>query len=316
MVRIVLLGRMAAWCEEEIAKRLTCEHEITVGENMDAIERADVIVGWPLSAKAAAQAKNLKLLQAAGAGLDGIDFTALGPSVRVANTYHHEVAIAEYVLMAMMILARRPAMYDSLLRKGDWWGSCIWGETPVMRELYGQTVLLIGLGHIAREVAVRAKAFGMRVVGASRNLHEGPYDEVVPFSEWQERLPEADWVVPCCPLTPETTNLIAAPQIERMKKSSRLINITRGRVLHEEDVFEALRTKRIAGAALDVWYQYPSDPDEVCFPSRFPFHELDNVFMSPHNSGWTLRTIMTRVEDIADNINRLAEGRELKNLVR
>ena len=324
--RIVLLGRMAAWCDEEIQMRLRCPFEMTVIEDarridefMDAIEAAEVIVGWPLRQEVAARAHNLKLLHASGAGIDGLQLDALPASVRVANTFHHEVAIAEFVLMAMLVLERQPAQHDARLREGNWRGSCIWGETPVLRELCDQTVLLIGAGHIAREVAARARAFGMRVIGVSRNpagVSPEIYNEIQAWEGWESRLAEADWVVPSCPLTPETTGLIGGAQIGRMKRSAYLINITRGRVLDEEAVFEALRMRRIAGAALDVWYQYPADPDEACLPSRFPFHELDNVFMTPHNSGWTKRTIMSRVEDIAENINRLAEGRPLINVVR
>ena len=137
-----------------------------------------------------------------------------------------------------------------------------------------------------------------------------------PWTGWETRLAEADFVVPCCPLAPETTHLIGATQLLRMKPTAFLINISRGKVLDEEAVYHALRDSRIAGAAIDVWYQYPAEETGRVLPSRFPFHELDNVFLSPHNSGWTRRTVAGRCEDIAENINRLAEGRPLINVLR
>ena len=314
---------MAAWCEEEIGRRLRCPHRMTVVEDVGRLEQheqelaeADVLVGWPLTQAVAQRAINVKLVQVSGAGVDGLRLDLLPKGVRVANTYHHEVAIAEYVIMAMLMLKRQPAAYDARLRAGDWDGSCIWGATPVLEELHGARLLLIGTGHIAHEVAVRARAFGMRVSAISRSPRAADeYDEVSGWDRWPDILGEADFVVPCCPLTPETEGLFGERQFALMKRSAYLINMTRGRVVEEAALYETLKQRRIAGAAIDVWYAYPSDPDERRPPSRFPFHELDNVLMSPHNCGWTRRTIMNRVEDMAENINRLAEGRELINLV-
>jgi len=309
-MRIVLVGRMAALGRERLVALLNGRHEISVvldprAAPAETFEMADVIIGWPLSAEVIARARRLKLLQAAGAGVDGVPFDALGPGVVVANTFHHEVAMAEYVLMAMLYLARRPDQYDARLRQGDWWGSCIWGEEPVLPMLHGSSVLLIGLGHIAREVEQRATAFGMHVHGFGR-ADQG---------RWRDQLGEFDFVVPTCPLTSATVGLIGAAEFACMKPSAILINITRGKVVDEQALYEALRDHRIGGAAIDVWYQYPSHPEERRLPSRFPFHELPNVLMSPHNSGWTRRTVERRLVDIAANIECLADGRPLRNVV-
>ena len=81
-------------------------------------------------------------------------------------------------------------------------------------------------------------------------------------------------------------------------------------------LYEALRDRRIAGAAIDVWYNYPKKPDEPCMPSDYPFHELDNVLMSPNRASWTKQMLGGRIRDVADNIENLAAGRPLKNEVR
>ena len=116
MTRIVLLGKMAAWCEPELRRRMRCAYQMTViadpsraAEFASEIEQAEVIVGWPLTQDIADRARSLRLLQASGAGIDGLALDRLRPNVRVANTFHHEVAIAEYVLMAMLWLSRLPA---------------------------------------------------------------------------------------------------------------------------------------------------------------------------------------------------------------
>ncbi|MBM3736243.1 MAG: hydroxyacid dehydrogenase [Acidobacteria bacterium] len=323
-MQIVLMGRMAAWCLPEIKRRVAGHHTFTVVADPTTVDQyaaqltaAEVIVGWPLTQAILDRCPNLKLVQAAGAGVDGMNLESIPAGVQVANTFHHEIAIAEYVLMAMLYLARRPHHYDAGLRSGDWTGSCIWGATPVLPQLYGQTALLIGLGHIAREVATRARAFGVKLVGASRRPEDTPWvDRTVPFSDWEAELPEADWVIPCCPLTPETAGLISDTQFSNMKPTAFLINMTRGRVVNERAAYEALRSGRIAGAALDVWYQYPSSEGESKPPSIYPFHDLPNVLLSPHNSGWTLPTILGRVEDIAENINRADRGISVLNRLR
>ena len=327
MTNVVLLGRMAAGFAPRLAQRIRHPHSLTPIADVSRIDEfaaqmsaAHVLVGWPLTAALIARAPNLKLAQASGAGIDGLNPDSLPPGVLLANTYHHEAAIAEYVLMAMLYLTRRPHEYDARLRQGQWQDSCIWGETPVVRELRGQTALILGLGHIAREIASRARAFGMRLIGVSRRAHAGPpdshFDEVIPWTGWKDRLPAIDFLIPCCPLTPETTGVIDATVYTRLPGTAFVINMTRGRVLDEQATYDALSTGRIAGAALDVWYQYPASPDEPRFGSRLPFHQLPNVLLSPHSSAWTVPTIEGRVNDIAENVNRLIEGRPLLHRLR
>lgn len=324
MLHIVLLGRLASWCQPELARRLRTPHSLTAIPDLALLDnftaefaRAHVLVGWPLTDALVARAPHLRLAQASGAGIDGLTLAALPPTVRVANTFHHEAAMAEYALMAMLTLTRRPHLYDSQLRQGNWDGSCIWGETPTLRELRGQTALLNGTGHIAREIALRARAFGVRCVAVSRHPAPNPhFDEVIAYDAWHDRLPTTDFLIPCCPLAPETDGLVNAAVYARLPRTAIVINIARGRVFDEQATFDALSTQRIAGAALDTWYQYPATPGETCLPSRLPFHTLSNVLLSPHNSAWTLPTITGRVEDIAHNIDALAAGLPLRNVLR
>jgi phosphoglycerate dehydrogenase-like enzyme len=314
---------MAAGGRDGLAQRIRAPHELIaipdtsrLDEFTAELEAADVLTGWPLTMEVVRRAPNVRLVQAFGAGVDGLRFDELADGVRVANTFHHEAAIAEHVMMAMLILSRDPFGDDARLRQGNWERSVIWGDPPVLRELRGRSVLLIGIGHIAREIAVRARAFSMRVLGASRGGTRIPAAEFVAWDRWQDALEQADFVVPTCPLTPETDGLIGAAQLARMKPSAYVVNISRGRVVEEQAIYEALESGRIAGAAIDVWYNYPPSKDAVCPPSKYPFHELRNVLMTPHNCGWTNRTLEGRIADVAENINRLVDGRPLINLLR
>lgn len=101
-----------------------------------------------------------------------------------------------------------------------------------------------------------------------------------------------------------------------MKPSAFFINVARGTVAHERALYEALRDKNIAGAAVDVWYNYPRQMDEVCFPSNEPFHELPNLLMSCNRSSWTKAMLAGRTRDVAENIRRLKGGNELINRIR
>ncbi|MEZ5400812.1 MAG: 2-hydroxyacid dehydrogenase [Bryobacteraceae bacterium] len=322
-MRVILLGRMAAGRLKELEERVpdavftAIPDPRRIDEHVGVLGEADAIVGWPLTNDLVNRAPNVRLVQASGIGIDGLDPEMLPPGVMVANTFHHEAAIGEWVVMAMLWLSRRPDVYDAAMRRGSWNGSCIWGEPAVVREIRGSTALLIGLGNIATETAARAAAFGVRLIGVSRRpTPREHYAEVIGWEGWRERLAEADFVIPACPLTPETTGLIGAAEIARMRRGAGVINVTRGAVVDEHALYEALRDRRIAGAAIDTWYRYPAEPEEWAPPSQFPFHELDNVLMSPHISGWTAATINERVEDIATNLRRLAAGEAPINRLR
>jgi phosphoglycerate dehydrogenase-like enzyme len=117
------------------------------------------------------------------------------------------------------------------------------------------------------------------------------------------------------PPTEETRGAIDARRLGLMDASSYLINVARDPLIDEAALFEALESRRIAGAAIDVWYRYPKDADEPAPPSAMPFQDLDNVIMTPHAAGNTTATFGQRAGDIIDNIERLDRGEPLRNVV-
>ncbi|HEV2335280.1 MAG TPA: NAD(P)-dependent oxidoreductase, partial [Stellaceae bacterium] len=126
---------------------------------------------------------------------------------------------------------------------------------------------------------------------------------------------ECDTVALCTALGPETTGLIDARRLALLKPTAFLINISRGQVVDEDALYAALRDGRIGGAALDVWWQMPTAAEPRRRGSRHPFHELPNVIVTPHNSGWTQGMVRRRWDEIADNIGRCFRGESLINLV-
>jgi phosphoglycerate dehydrogenase-like enzyme len=166
-------------------------------------------------------------------------------------------------------------------------------------------------------VARRAAPFGARILSANRSPREaGPgVERVFPMAELDRMLPECDTIALCTALGPETTGLIDTSRLALMKPTAFVINIARGQVIDEDALYAALREGRLGGAALDVWWQMPNAAEPQRRGSRHPFHELPNVIVTPHNSGWTQGMVRRRWDEIADNIARCVRGDNLINLV-
>lgn len=269
-------------------------------------------------------APRLRLLQLPGAGLDGIDFAALPAHTTVCNVYEHEIGIAEYLVLAMLEWEIRLARMDEELRRGLWLRSFV-TDAPLHGELCGKQVGFVGYGRIARATARRLRAFGVRVRACTRTPSHAneDVDEIAGMDMLDAMLAACDYVVVTCPLSDETRGLIDAHRIACMRSDAVLANVARGEVVVERDLYEALAERRIGGAIIDTWYRYPrSEPGAVsgelpaCLPSAYPFHELDNVIMSPHASGWSAGLMRRRMAVVADNLNRLVRGLPLHNVAR
>ena len=172
---------------------------------------------------------------------------------------------------------------------------------PLAREdeLSGKTMGIIGLGAIGNRLATFGKAFDMRVIGTKGNpaTYQGMADEVFPPDRLDDVLEAADVVVLCCPLQPETTDLMGTAELKRMRASAYLINVARGPVVVEADLITALQAGDIAGAALDVTIDEPLQPDS-------PLWEMSNVLITPHTGGETSLYEKRLVDIIVENVRR------------
>jgi phosphoglycerate dehydrogenase-like enzyme len=261
-------------------------------------------------------APGLKLLQLPGAGTDDIDFSHVPLHTAVCNCFEHEIGIAEFVLGAMLEWTIDIRGMDARLRRGDWRGSYLCG--PRHGELHGRTLGILGYGRIGREVARRAQAFGMclQVVSRTPRARDEVAGEIGGMDRLDSLLEQSDFVVVTLPLTESTAGLLNAAAFARMKRTAVLINVSRGAVVEEHALFDALSSGRIAGAVIDVWYRYPPQERPQGHPYSLPFHTLANVLMTPHASAWTDGLLPRRNRAIAENLNRLARGLPLLNVVR
>jgi phosphoglycerate dehydrogenase-like enzyme len=291
--------------------------EASEAERRALLAEATAVVATHYGA-APPDAPALRLVQVPGAGYDGIELTALPVSATLCNVFEHEPGVAEFALLAMLEWCHRLGPADAAVRAGDWSRSSRYGGPPD-GELFGKTLAVVGFGRIGQAVARRAAAFGMRIIAVNRTVRAAPpeVEALVGLDRLHEALAEADFVVLGCALTPETTGLIDAAALGAMRADAVIVNVARGPVIDEAALWRALGERRIGGAAIDTWWRYPAGSrttaDEL---GPHPFHTLPNVLLSPHVAGWTTGTVERRTRLIAANLDRLARGEPLLNVVR
>jgi glyoxylate reductase len=247
---------------------------------------------------------SLRVVSSCSVGLDHVDLDAAArrgipvghtPGVLAETT-------ADLAFALLLAAARRIPEADRFVRRGDWARVKGWDpELLLGRDVHGATLGVVGLGAVGRAVARRGAGFGMRVLGWSRSGRSVPGVEGVPLTKLLE---EADFITLHVARTPETTNLIDARALERMRRGSFLVNTARGGIVDEAALVDALRSGRLAGAALDV---YATEP----LPASSPLLELENVVLAPHIGSASLAT-RSRMADLAvDNLLAGLEGRPL-----
>jgi len=296
--------------------------EVIVDDESEIISRlseVDVLVTLAFTREMGGAARRLKLVQVPGAGLDRIDRSALPAGTWLANVYGHETGIAEYVLGAMLTLTRGFARLDAALRRGIWESQWAVGATPPAPwpELAGKTLGILGYGRIGQAVAQRARAFDMAVWAIRRDVARSGTQALAFLGgpgALDEVLRRADYLAITLSLTEATRGLLGERELGLMKPSAFLINVARAEIVDEDALYAVLAERRIAGAALDVWYRYPSGPGPTP-PARRAFHELSNVLMTPHVSGWSEGMLEARAKLIAENIHRTARGEPPVNLI-
>jgi len=314
-----LTAPWADWIRGELGAGWTVEH-MADDDGSDALAgmaaRADIIVGGPFSMTAFPATPNLRLFQIPFTGMDWLDVDRLPTGCVVCNTFEHEIAIAEYVLAGMLDVEVDIAAVAARFRSHRWEGRQP-GIGPGRGELHGKTLSIVGYGHIGRETARRAQAFGMTVHAVSRRPPEADAVQPDRFSTMQgldAALAKSDYVLVTLPLDDSTRGLFDTERLATMKSTAVLINVGRGKVIDEQALYEALKDGRIGGAIIDVWYQYPKPDDADPTPSRFPFADLENVIMTPHMSARSQAMRERRWRFVADNLERFRRGEALQNV--
>jgi glyoxylate/hydroxypyruvate reductase A len=266
------------------------------------VGETDVIYAWKFPPSLYARATRLTWLQAMGAGVDW----ALVPELPAGVVVTRAPGIfggwmSEYVLGWCAWVTQRMEEYRAAQRERRWIG------TTLPSRLHGKTLTLVGLGDIGREIARVARAVGMRVIGVSRSGRAvAGVERVYRPAALGRALADGDFVVVAVPLTRQTEGLIDARALAAMRPGAWLLNIGRGALVDDAALLEALTTRRIGGAVLDVFRTEP-------LPSDHPLWGLDNAVITPHISGPSTAAELTPLFN--DNLARWLAGRPLRHVV-
>ena len=260
----------------------------------------------PITADVMARMPKCKIIARYGIGVDTIDLdaaTAAGIIVTNNPTYCIE-EVAEHTLALMLACARKVVFYDRLVRAGRW-------EVPPGKPLFrlaGSTLGLVGFGNIARQVAVRAAAFGMRVLYSDPHVASGQFAVPGTKMELYALLGEADFVSLHPPLMPQTRGMIGDEAFSHMKPTATLINCARGPIVDTDALVRALDAGRIAACALDT-----TDPEPL--PDPHPLRGRDNVVLNPHVAWYSEQAMVGLQSGAPNEVRRVLSGEWPVNVV-
>ena len=301
---------------EKIRRRAVKRFDLEIPMDEEAFLRilpgAEVLFAWGLARRHVDKADALRWLHTPLAGVDRVLNPDLVKSpIRVTSSRGvNSVAVAEHTLG--LILAMTRGIADSVRARDEkrWAQQDLYGRQPPLDELHGKLLGILGLGDIGRQLAVRARALGMRVWGLVRTARPAPdcVDRLLAAGKEDTLLRESDVLVLAVPLTRATHGLIGERQLRSMKHSALLVNIGRGELVQESALVRALREGWIAGAGLDVFAREP-------LPPASPLWSLPQVVMTPHVAG-THPQYMARSADLfLQNLKRYLAGEPLINQV-
>jgi phosphoglycerate dehydrogenase-like enzyme len=274
------------------------------------ITDADAIIGG-ISQTLYPKAAKLKWVQTMSAGVEAYSFWPefVKSDITLTNCKIAQgPTIADHAMAMLLAHTRGLVRYIPDRTKEEWERGP--NDTDGMTELPGMTAVVIGVGGIGTQIAIRASAFGMKVIGVDpKDIPIAPFlSKVVKPNQLNSVLPEADVVFISAPLTPESEGMMGAEQFELMKKGSYFIAVSRGRIYNKQALMKALDSKKLAGAGMDV-----VDPEPL--PKGDPLWKFDNVIITPHVASRAEGSNQRRREVIAENIGRFARGEELINIV-
>ena len=284
---------------------------------------ADIFFGPVISKRLCEAATHLKFIQVPWTGVDNLNFDLIREiGVKVCNSHSNAYAVAEQALALMFDASKKIAYHDRLMRTGDWnrpkpdKSNAV---SPFSGRVSKSQVGIIGYGHIGKIIKQYLSAMECKFHVADISVKEKNEEDGVcfyPMSQLKDLLGQVDYVFLCVPLTAETRGFFGKEQFAAMKQTAIMINTSRGEIVDEDALFEALKEKKIGGAAMDTWYNNPKNPfDTDCKPSlKNPFETLDNLVLSPHRAAM-IAGELPHLEDAVMNINRTVDGLEPLNVV-
>ena len=254
-------------------------------------------------------ANDLKWVHVHSAGADRQIFQELVARDVMVTTSSGASAslVAQTALTGLLSLARRFPQLAAAQRAHEW---APFFKTGLPPDLEGQTATIVGWGPIGQKLGTWLSAIGLNIIVIRQSAQSlVPGAIVVSFADFEQVLPQTDWLVLACPLTTQTDNLVSARALTLMKPSAHLVNISRGAVVDEPALIEALRDGRLAGAYLDVFAQEP-------LPENSPLWDLENVIATPHTAGFSDGILQRMAQMFIQNLKLWQSGEALINVVK
>ncbi|HXY47943.1 MAG TPA: D-2-hydroxyacid dehydrogenase [Terriglobales bacterium] len=299
------LWKAPAWVAEELRREFP-QVEVVHLAGYDDIEEqmcdAEIVVAWSLRPEQIKHAARLRWIHSPAAAVHQLMYPELVErDIVVTNAREvHGPVVAEHVIALILALAKKLPQAVRLQAQHVWGQEVLWNDRPRVREIAGATLGLVGVGSIGREVAKRAAALGMRVMAIREHPEkESPegVEQVFGPHQLDEFLGQPDYVVLAAPVTPSTASLMNAARLARMKPEACLINVSRGPLVDEAALADALRQRRLGGAALDVFPKEPLPPDS-------PLWEVENLLITPHSAALTDQLWPRHYALIRENLRR------------
>ncbi len=310
------LWRVPTWFGEQLASAFP-QLQLVIRDSYEGIEAdlqdAEILFTISLRPEQFVVARKLRWIHAPSAAVHQFMFRELLASevILTNSTEVHGPVVAEHVIALMFALAKKIPQALAFQQKRIWGQEAIWSEGAHPRELADATLGLIGVGGIGRRVAQMASALGMRVIAVREHVEKGRplgVEKVFATGAINEMLRQSDFVVMAAPVTKSTQKLMNAERLAIMKPEAYLINVGRGAQVDESELADALRNRRIAGAALDVFEHEP-------LPADSPLWSLDNLLITPHTAGLTDKLWHRHYEHFSGNVQRFLGGEPLRYVV-
>ncbi len=297
------LIELRKYCNVDMKSSISQDELFNQAPELDGI----LSVGTEISAEFLKKAKNLKIISNYGVGYDNVDIVAAASKkIPVTNLpFSVTESTAELTVSLMLALSRRIVEADKFIRQNNnhnWHPMLLLGN-----ELYGKKIGIIGFGRIGKAVAKRANAFGMDVYYYDINPVENEEPLSVKYAPLDQIYGDMDYITLHLPYTKDTHHIINMGVFEKMKKTTYIINASRGPIIDQKALIDVLRSKRLAGAALDVFEEEPYVPDELT--------DLANVVLTPHIGTSTIETRVKMAQEASKNILKIFNGELPANVV-
>jgi len=296
--------------------KLLFPSDTSIKNVLSLVADADVLIGWHPTAEMLKRAAKLRLFINPGAGVTHlIDlFRELNTEreVKLINGHGNSYFVAQHAVALLLTFMNKIILHHKWMKEGKWRTG---DEEAASIPLRFRKVGLLGYGAINKKIHEMLHGFNIEFSVLRKHWDKNDEQLITPVKKFTESqvndfCDEIDILIIAIPLTSRTKNLIGKKQLDLLGKEGILINVGRGEIINELALYNALKDKAIIGAAIDVWYNYSPDEDlkGKKYPYNYPFHDLENIILSPHR-GYSPFADLLRWDEVIENLSRLSEGK-------